>query len=128
MNTSGQANPRLTPPNFDEELDQAITNFRTQHKLPEDDAVLLLVELFRIHQQHWDALRRREMPSYEPFRADITSILNATKTYQQQNSTLIETFKTQAPNHPEEKITLTAAIFAVMAALIGGYLIGRGVR
>src|ERR1022692_1874677 len=38
-----------------EEFTQAVEKFREQHKLPADDAVLLLVELFRIHQHHLDA-------------------------------------------------------------------------
>ena len=29
------------------------------------------MELFRIHQRHWDELRRREIPSFEQFRTDI---------------------------------------------------------
>jgi len=110
---------------LDEEFDQAINRFRDQHKLSENDAVLLLVELFRIHQQHWDALRRREMPSFEPFRTEITALLEATKAFQQQISPLIEAVKQQSPVKPEEKVTLPTAIFATIAALLGGYLIGR---
>jgi hypothetical protein len=30
----------------------------------------LLVELFRIHQKHWDELRQRQMPSLDQFRTD----------------------------------------------------------
>ena len=59
------------PPDFDEEFTQAVAHWREQHKLREDDATLLLIELFRIHQKHWDALRSREMPSFNQFRSDI---------------------------------------------------------
>ena len=51
---------------------KAVAEWRDKHRLREDDAVMLLVELFRIHQRHWDELRRREIPSFEQFRADIT--------------------------------------------------------
>jgi hypothetical protein len=125
MSAPDQMNPPQTPSDLDEEFDQAINRFRDQHKLSENDAVLLLVELFRIHQQHWDALRRREMPSFEPFRTEITALLEATKAFQQQISPLIEAVKQQSPVKPEEKVTLPTAIFATIAALLGGYLIGR---
>ena len=105
---------------------QAVEKFREQHKLPPDDAVLLLVELFRIHQHHWDDLRRREMPSFEQFRTDIGTLSGVAKTFQQQVSSLIDALKKQPPGQPEEKISMPAAIFAVIAALLGGYLIGRG--
>ena len=117
-----------TPPDFDEEFNQAITQWREQHKLPEGDAVLLLVELFRVHQHHWDALRRRELPSFEQFRTDITSLADAAKTFQLQVSTLVETLKKQSPVQRDEKISVTAAVFAVVAAMLGGYLIGKGWR
>jgi hypothetical protein len=125
MSAPDHTSPPQSPPNFDEEFDQAVNRFRDQHKLSENDAVLLLVELFRIHQQHWDALRRREMPSFEPFRTDITALLGVTKAFQQQISPLIEAIKQQSPVKPEEKVTLPTAIFATIAALLGGYLIGR---
>jgi hypothetical protein len=63
MSASDKSGQSQKPPDYDEEFTQAVEKFREQHKLPADDAVLLLVELFRIHQHHWDDLRRREMPS-----------------------------------------------------------------
>ena len=125
MSAPDQTNPPQSPADFDEEFDQAVNRFRDLHKLSENDAVLLLVELFRIHQQLWDALRRREMPSFEPLRTDIIALLGSTKAFQQQVSPLIEAIKQQSPVKPEEKVTLPTAIFATIAALLGGYLIGR---
>jgi hypothetical protein len=119
---SASDKPGQKPPDYDEEFTQAVEKFREQHKLPADDAVLLLVELFRIHQHHWDDLRRREMPSFEQFRTDIGSLSGAAKTFQQQVSTLIDALKKQPPGQPEEKISMPAAIFAVIAALLGGHL------
>ena len=70
-------------------------------------------------------LRRREMPSFEQFRTDIGALAEAAKTFQQQAATLIESLKKQPPAASSENVTFTAAIFAVIAALLGGYLIGR---
>ena len=57
--------------NFDDEFEEAVAHWRSRHRLAEDDAVLLLVELFRLHQRHWDEIRRRELPSFEQFQSDI---------------------------------------------------------
>jgi hypothetical protein len=81
--------------------------------------------LFRIHQQHWDELRRREIPSLEQFRWDIAKLVGATQTFQQQTSALLELLRSEPPAHRAERITRAAAIFATLAALLAGYLIGR---
>jgi hypothetical protein len=116
---------KAKPPDFDEEFTQAVAQWREQHKLREDDATLLLIELFRIHQKHWDAFRSRQMPSFNQFRSDISLLTQATKTFQQDSATLIGLLKNQPPTHSTVKITRTAAISAALACLLAGYLIGR---
>jgi hypothetical protein len=111
------------PPDFDEEFTQAVANWREQHKPREDDATLLLIELFRIHQKHWDALRSREMPSFNQFRSDIGLLTQTTKTFQQDTATLIELLKNQPQTHNAVKVTRIAACFAALACLLAGYLI-----
>ncbi len=117
--------PSTHPPDFDEEFTKAVAEWRDEHRLREDDAVILLVELFRIHQRHWDELRRREIPSFEQFRADITKLVGAAQTFQQQASALLELLRSQPPAHRAARITRAAAVFAALAALLAGYLIGR---
>ena len=117
--------PSNEQPNFDEEFDAAVVEWRDKHRLREDDAALLLVELFRIHQRHWDELRRREIPSFEQFRADITKLLGAAQTFQQQSAALVEALRGQSPASRARRITRAAAIFAALAALLAGYLIGK---
>ena len=113
------------PEDFDEEFTKAVAEWRDKHRLREDDAVTFLVELFRIHQQHWDALRRREIPAFGEFRADIGKLAESAKILQIQSSALLEAIR----NHPAGKhtvrITRPAAIFAALACLLGGYLIGK---
>jgi len=41
---------------------------------------------------------------------------------------LLELLRSQAPVHRAARITRAAAIFAALAALLGGYLIGRAWR
>jgi hypothetical protein len=117
--------PNIQQPDFDEEFANAVAEWRDKHRLREDDAVMLLVELFRIHQQHWDDLRRREIPSFEQFRSDILKLVAAAQTFQQQSAVLLEGLRGQSPAHHGARITRTAAIFAALAALLAGYLIGK---
>src|SRR6202142_2127055 len=117
--------PSTEQPDFDEDFTKAVTEWRDKHRLREDDEVIFLVELFRIHQRHWDELRRREIPSFEQFRADIAKLVGAAQTFQQQSSTLLELLRNQPPAHRALRITRAAAIFAALAALLAGYLIGK---
>ena len=117
--------PSTEQPDFDEEFAKAVAEWRDKHRLREDDAVMLLVELFRVHQQHWDQIRRREIPTFGEFRADIGKIAEAARTFQVQSSALLEVLRSQTPAHRAVRITRSAAIFATLAALLAGYLIGR---
>ena len=120
--------PTTQPPDFDEEFIKAVAEWREKHHLKEDEAVLLLVELFRIHQQHWDALRRREMPAFGEFRADIAKLADAARAFQVQSSALLEAIRKHRTGGRAVSITRTAAFFAALACLLGGYLIGRAWR
>jgi len=117
--------PHPVPDDFDEEFAKAVAGWRDKHRLREDDAVTLLVELFRIHQQHWDELRRREIPAFTEFRTDIGKLADAARIFQVQSSALLEAFRNQPPGEKLVRITRTAAVFAALACLLGGYLIGR---
>jgi hypothetical protein len=117
--------PNYEQPDFDEDFDKAVAEWRDKHRLPENDAVMLLVELFRIHQRHWDEIRRREFPSFEQFRSDIAKLVGAAQTFQQQSSALLELLRNQPPAHRAARITRAAAIFAALATLLAGYLIGK---
>jgi len=120
--------PTTQPPDFDEEFTKAVAEWRDKHRLREDDAVTLLVELFRIHQKHWDELRRREIPAFSEFRADIGKLSDAARTFQVQSSAMLEALRDQPMGNRSVRITRTAAIFAALACLLGGYLIGRAWR
>jgi len=117
--------PSTEQPDFDEEFTKAVAEWRDKHRLREDDAVTLLVELFRIHQQHWDQIRRREIPAFGEFRADIGKLAEAARTFQIQSAALLEAIRDHPAGVRSVRITRAAAIFAALACLLGGYLIGR---
>jgi hypothetical protein len=112
-----------TPPDFDEDFLLAIKNWREKYKIQEGDTTLLLLELFRIHQDHWDELRRRQMPSLDEFRQDIASTVEAAKSLKEQTARVLKALNV----HPAatKTIPLTTAIFAALAAMLAGIFIGK---
>ena len=112
-----------TPPDFDEDFLLAIKNWREKYKIQEGDTTLLLLELFRIHQDHWDELRRRQMPSLDQFRQDIASTVEAAKSLREQTAKVMKALNA----HPAatKTIPLAAAIFAALAAMLAGIFIGK---
>jgi hypothetical protein len=115
----------MDAPNFEDEFERAVADWRERHRLREDDAVLLLVDLFRIHQRHWDDLRRRELPSFEQFRGDIAKLVEASRSFQQHAVTLAEQLKHQTDPGRTAMVTRTAAWLAALAGGLAGYLLGR---
>jgi hypothetical protein len=111
--------------NFDDEFEEAVGEWRSRHRLAEDDAVLLLVELFRLHQRHWDELRRRELPSFEQFRSDIARLSEAAKAFQKDSAALLDVMRSQPPSGTKAHISLSVATGAAILALLAGFLIGR---
>ena len=102
-----------TPPDFDEDFLQAVTKWREQHKIKDDDTILLLLDLFRIHQVHWDEMRDRQMPSLDKFKADIAALTEAAKILKERAS------------KESRAVDLPVAILATLAAVIAGFLIGK---
>jgi hypothetical protein len=112
-------------PSFDEQFEDAVAEWKHRHQLREDDAVFLLVELFRIHQQHWDELRHRELPSFDEIHNDIIKLAEAARIFQQQTATLLEKLPRAVTQRRPLTVTWAAALFATLAAGLGGYLLGR---
>jgi tRNA A37 N6-isopentenylltransferase MiaA len=118
------ATPKETKPNFDEEFLQTLGQWKEKNKIRDDDAVFLLVELFRIHQKHWDALRQRQMPSLDQFRTDIAVVTESSKSFREKLEELIEALAAQSAVVPVKTLPLSEAKYAAAAALLGGLLIG----
>lgn len=112
------------PSPYEKDLARGIQEWRVRHRLAEDDVVFLLVELFGIHQRHWDALRRKDLPSLEQFRTDITKLVDACRSLRQETATVIGCLKS-VPANPGGRITRTAAWLAALAGALAGYLLGR---
>jgi len=124
--------PRTAPidepkpkPGFDAEFQAVIEEWRKRHRLSEDDAVLLCLELFRIHQDHWDRLRRKEVPSFEDFRENLLRLDEIVAFFQRHSSTLLDELRQHRGGQVWIPPTITAILLAIGAALGAGILIGR---
>jgi hypothetical protein len=104
---------QTTPPDFDEDLLQAVAKWKEQHKVRDDDTVWLLLDLFRIHQIHWDEMRDRQMPSLEEFQKDIAALAKAAKLLNERATKEIRT------------VDLATAICAAFSAALAGFLLGK---
>jgi hypothetical protein len=104
---------QIAPPDFDEDFMQALAKWKEQHKIKDDDPILLLMDLFRIHQSHWDEIRHRQMPSLAEFNADIAALTKAAKILKERAVKEVRA------------VELPTAIMAVFAATLAGFLIGR---
>jgi hypothetical protein len=112
-------------PDFEDAFDASIAEWRNKHRLQEDDAVMLLIELFRIHQQHWDEIRHRELPSFAEFRTDIAKISEGARTFHVQSTALLDTIRKSSVGGASGGVNPNTAILAALACLFAGYLIGR---
>ena len=109
MSTPDQSNP----PDFDEDFNRAFTEWREKYKVKDDDTILCVMDLFRIHQSHWDEIRHRQMPSLKEFKADIATLTE-----------LGEILKERAAKEIRS-VELPAAICAIFTAVVAGYLLGK---
>jgi hypothetical protein len=107
------ASSQPTPPDFDEDFLRAIAKWKEQYKIKDDDTVWLLLDLFRIHQNHWDEIRGRQMPSLDRFKADIAILTEATNILKDRAKKEIRA------------VDLPTATMAVLVAIIAGFLIGK---
>lgn len=101
------------PPDFDAEFLEAVENWQKEHKVTEDDAIFVLLDLFRIHQKHWDEIRRRQMPTLDELRADMAVL------------TEVATILKEKARKEARAVDLPAAGFAAIAAALAGFLIGK---
>jgi tRNA A37 N6-isopentenylltransferase MiaA len=107
------ASNQSTPPDFDEDLLQAVAKWKEQCKIKDDDPVLLLLDLFRIHQAHWDEMRDRQMPSLDKFKTDIAALTEAAAILKERATKEIRA------------VELPSAIIAAVIAALAGFLIGK---
>jgi len=113
------------PPNSPDRFQQAIAEWRQKHALREDEPLLLCLELFRIHQQQWDAIRREELPSFAEFRDSLLQLSKETAAFQRQSTALTEELRRYKSATRLVAPSVAGLLLTAAFALVAGILIGR---
>lgn len=117
----------MSEPNdtFSADFANRIEDWRRKHHLREDEPLLLCLDLFRLHQEHWDNLRRKELPSFSEFRDSLIQLQQAATVLQRYIAPLLEEMR----RHPQPggMVTPTVAglLLAVAFSVATGILIGK---
>ena len=104
---------QIIRPDFDEDFLQAKAKWKEQYRIKDDDTINVLMDLFRIHQNHWDEIRDRQMPSLKEFKADLAALEETTKILKERAAKEIRA------------VDLPNAIIAAFAAALAGFLLGK---
>jgi hypothetical protein len=115
----------MSEPDFQKEFEQALTSWRERHRIRDDDAVLFCVELFRIHQQHWDAIRKRDFPSLEDFTKTASQIEAAAKQIQELSVLLLDELRQRETGQEFAPPPITVILLTFALALATGLLLGK---
>lgn len=111
--------------NFSAEFTKFIEDWRKKHNLREDEPLLLCLELFRIHQEHWDNLRRKELPSLSDFSDSMLRLQRQADAFQRHVAALMEELKLHPKSSQFVSPTLGGLLLTALFAVVTGILIGR---
>jgi hypothetical protein len=111
-------------PDFSSEFQQVIAEWQKRHGLRENDAILLCVELFQIHQKHWDELRRQDLPSFSEFRDSLQKLQGIASSLQRDANSMVAELRLHKRNQTEAPpFVMILAVGLGCIAL--GFLLGR---
>ncbi|MCI0538184.1 MAG: hypothetical protein L0Z50_23505 [Verrucomicrobiales bacterium] len=110
---------------FSDDFAKAIEGWRRKYHLREDEPLLLCLELFRIHQEHWDDLRRKEYPSFSEFRDSMIALQQQSNSIQRHEASLLEELRRYPKPSRFVAPTLAGLILTALFSAITGVLIGK---
>src|SRR6266404_9290262 len=111
--------------NFSEDFHRTIETWRRKHGLREDDAIMLCLDLFRIHQEHWDKIRHEELPAFREYRDTVLKLGEAAATFQRQSRELLDELRlSSSAKSTSGKLIASHLLTATIAGLVG-FFIGR---
>jgi hypothetical protein len=119
--------PPSKPTEFKPEEDFAklIAEWRKKHQLREDDPLLLCLELFQLHQTHWDAIRRQELPSFADFGESLKKLHQDAAAIQRQAGVLTEELRHYKSSTRLVAPSVTGLILTAISAAFAGWLAGK---
>ncbi len=113
------------PNDYSEEFQKVINEWRKRHHIRDDDAILLCIELFRMHQKHWDEMRHRDLPSFTEFRETILKLKMLASFVQRDASALLEELRRQRGGRRLAASSLAGLVLTAIFAAVTGMFIGK---
>ena len=108
-----------------EDFARQIAEWRKGHQLREDEPLLLCLELFRIHQTHWDTIRRKELPSFSDLSDSLVKLHQDAAAIQRQAAALTEELRRYKSATNLIAPSVTGMILTAVFAVLTGLLIGK---
>lgn len=115
----------MSDSNFQKEFEEAIAEWRKRHHVRDDDVLLVCLDLFRIHQAHWDAIRRRDFPAIQEFNDIVLKLEKTAFQTQKQTTSLLKALYRHKKGQHFLPPTITAILLILALAFACGLLIGR---
>ena len=113
---------KKAPGDYETEFEEAIEQWRGRYNVQEDDAIMLLLQLFRIHQDHWDGIRQRDTMGTLKFREMVSDQAENMRRFQESVKTV-----TYHLREREEKTKCQAVIDGIGTATGLFFLIVLGI-
>jgi hypothetical protein len=108
-----------------EDFARQIAEWRKKYQLREDEPLLLCLELFRIHQTHWDTIRRKELPSFSDFSNSLVKLHQDAAAIQRQAAALTEELRRYKTATRLIAPSITGLLLTAFFAVLTGLLIGK---
>lgn len=117
----------MPPPQnkLSEDFGRLISDWRKKYQLREDDPILLCLELFQLHQTHWDAIRRQELPSFSDFGDSLKKLTQDTLLFQRLAGALTDEFRRHKSRADLVAPSVTGLVLTAILAVTAGILIGK---
>lgn len=108
-----------------EDFAKLVNEWRQKHQIREDEPLLLCLELFQLHQSHWDAIRRQELPSFSDFGESLKKLHQDAAAFQRQAGTLTEELRRYKSASSLVAPSITGLILTAVFATLAGLFIGK---
>ena len=116
----------MQTPDYDAEFQRAIEQWRGRYRIKEDDTVMLMLELFRIHQDHWDGIRQRDTVGFLEFRQMIEKQNASMKTFQRNVDSVTNLLRQREDTNKRKAVADGISTATIILFILGaGILLGK---
>ena len=116
----------MQTPDYDGAFQRAIEQWRSRHRVKEDDTVMLMLELFRVHQDHWDGIRQRDTVGLLEFRKMIEKQNESMKTFQSNVDTVTHLLRQREDTRKRRAVADGITATTIILLILGmGLLLGK---